>query len=90
MTAPYHQMLTQYMDGPKVTSYLLRTIREHLESSVDETLPVSDLFEQIMPIFEAAKNQVIPIKRQQDLVTFLKVSQKEWRQVKKKTHFICL
>ena len=57
---------------PQVTNYLLSTIREHLESSPDETLDVTSLFDQIMPVFEASKCQTM-IKRQQDLVTFLKM-----------------
>jgi len=68
------ELTTPKLD-PQVTNYLLSTIREHLESIEDETLPVSTLFDQIMPVFEASsKDQTgIPIKRQQDLETFIRM-----------------
>ena len=59
--------------SPQVTNYLLSTIREQLESSPDETLSVSSLFEQIMTVFEDSSKSQPLIKRQQDLVTFLKM-----------------
>lgn len=59
---------------PQVTNQLLCTIREHLESFSEE-MTIRDLFDQVMPKLEKVPSfgKGIPIKRQQDLVTFLKM-----------------
>jgi len=59
---------------PHITNQLLSTIREHLESFSEE-MTIRDLFEQVMPKLEKVPSfgKGIPIKRQQDLVTFLKM-----------------
>lgn len=58
---------------PQLTNQLLSTIREHLESLDEDEIDIQDLFEQIMPVLESSKNLPIIIKRQQDLMTFLKM-----------------
>ena len=59
---------------PQITNQLLSTIREHLESSSEEIV-INDLFDQVMPKLEniLGPDKGIPIKKQQDLVTFLKM-----------------
>lgn len=59
---------------PQLTNQLLSTIREHLESLDEDDIDIHDLFEQIMPVLESSAGSLqIIIKRQQDLMTFLKM-----------------
>lgn len=59
---------------PQLTNQLLTAIREHMEANPDP-VPVSELFENVMPSLEAipGPGRSLPIKRQQDLMTFLKM-----------------
>jgi exonuclease 3'-5' domain-containing protein 1 len=52
---------------PRMTNQLLSNIRELLESRPD--LPVIDLYAELMPTLD----QSLPIKKHQDLLTFLKM-----------------
>ena len=62
---------------PQLTTQLLSTIREHLESRGDSNseMALGDLFDQVMPKLEKipGPGKGLPIKKQQDLVTFLKM-----------------
>ena len=59
---------------PQLTNQLLSTIREHLENcEEEEEVALADLFERVMPVLESSKCLPIIIKRQQDLMTFLKM-----------------